>query len=72
MSFRPLVRPRRFFIDKKSMEGEMSFRSLVRPRRSFILLFSHPGEKFSLTIVVLEVVNYGEPSQSIKPTVTSL
>jgi hypothetical protein len=50
----------------------MSFRLLVRPHHSFTLLFSHPGDKFYLTIVVLEVVNYGEPSQSTKPAVTCL
>jgi hypothetical protein len=50
----------------------MSFRPLVRPHRSFTSLISHPGDKFYLIIVVLEVVNYGEPSQSTKPAVTCL
>ena len=50
----------------------MSFRLLVRPHHSFTSLFSHPCDKFQLTIVVLEVVNYGEPSQSTKPAVTCL
>jgi hypothetical protein len=50
----------------------MSFRPLVRPHRSFTSLFSHPGDRFELTIVVLEVVKYGEPSQSTKPAVTCL
>ena len=51
----------------------MSFRPLVRPHRSFTTLFSHPSDKFQLTIVVREVVNYGEPShQSTKPAITCL
>jgi hypothetical protein len=36
------------------------------------IILSHPGDKFQLIIVVLEVDNYGEPSQSTKPTVTYL
>ena len=50
----------------------MSFRPLVRPHHSLTSLFSHSCDKFQLTIVVLEVVNYGEPSQSTKPAVTCL
>ena len=60
------------FVEKKSMGGEMSFRTLVRPHHSFTSLFSHPCDKFQLTTVVIEVINYGEPSQSTKPTVTCL
>ena len=36
------------------------------------IILSHPCDKFQLTIVVLEVVNYGEPSQSTKPAITCL
>ena len=36
--------------EKKSMGGEMSFRPLVRPHRSFTSLFSHPSDKFQLTM----------------------
>jgi hypothetical protein len=50
----------------------MSLWPLVRPHRSFTSLFSHQGDKFQLIIGVLEVVNYGEPSQSTKPAVTCL
>jgi hypothetical protein len=66
------TRLRAKLFEKKSMGGEMSFWPLVRSHHFFTSLFSHPGDKFQVTIVVLEVLNYGEPSQSTKPAITCL